>query len=65
MRIAGHDDHPFARFTCPSLTTVAQDYKSISKPSVETILNLVDGGTVRDSEREVLFEGRLVMRASA
>ncbi|GAA6188282.1 LacI family DNA-binding transcriptional regulator [Litorivita sp. NS0012-18] len=65
MRIAGHDDHPFARFTCPSLTTVAQDYKSISKGSVETILNLVDGGTVRDSEREVLFEGRLVMRASA
>lgn len=65
MRIAGHDDHPFARFTCPSLTTVAQDYKSISKRSVETILNLVDGGTVRDSEREVLFEGRLVMRASA
>ncbi|MEZ5801048.1 MAG: LacI family DNA-binding transcriptional regulator [Nitratireductor sp.] len=25
MRIAGHDDHPWSRFTCPPLTTVSQD----------------------------------------
>jgi DNA-binding LacI/PurR family transcriptional regulator len=30
LRVAGHDDHPFSRFTSPSLTTVAQDYAAIS-----------------------------------
>ncbi|MEL6234639.1 MAG: LacI family DNA-binding transcriptional regulator, partial [Pseudomonadota bacterium] len=38
LRIAGHDDHPFARFTCPSLTTVAQDYAAIARRSVETLM---------------------------
>ena len=37
MRVAGHDDHPFSRFTCPALTTVAQDYAAISDRSVETL----------------------------
>ncbi|PYC46350.1 LacI family transcriptional regulator [Litorivita pollutaquae] len=65
MRIAGHDDHPFARFTGPSLTTVAQDYKAISERSVETVLKLVEGGSIDDSARDILFDGHLVMRASA
>lgn len=65
LRIAGHDDHPFARYTCPSLTTVSQDYEAISRRSVESLLRVVDGEIVSDSEREVLFDGRLVMRASA
>ena len=64
LRGAGHDDHPFARFTCPSLTTVAQDYKAISDRSFETLFDLIDGGG-QTTRSEVLFEGRLVMRASA
>lgn len=65
LRIAGHDDHPFARFTCPSLTTVAQDYASIAKQSVETLFALMDADSARAVEDEVLFDGKLVMRASA
>lgn len=65
MRIAGHDDHPFARYTCPSLTTISQDYTSIGKRSVDTILSIIDSGE-RLKQRDIsMFEGRLVMRRSA
>ena len=65
LRVAGHDDHPFSRFTCPSLTTVAQDYEAIGKRSVEAIMKLIDS-VERDGDREEkLFEGRLIMRGSA
>lgn len=65
LRVAGHDDHPFARYTCPSLTTISQDYGAIGARSVETILDLVENEK-RSSQREVtLFDGRLVMRGSA
>lgn len=63
IRIAGQDDHPFARFTCPPLTTVAQDYDSISRTAVEVLFRSIEGD-VRDHER-LLFEGKLVMRDSA
>lgn len=67
LRVAGHDDHPFARFTCPSLTTVSQDYGAISDRSVETLFRLMDEDAPDASggRSEILFEGRLVMRASA
>ncbi len=65
IRIAGHDDHPFSRFTSPSLTTVAQDYAAISNKSVEILFNLIAAGGERGVREETLFEGKLVMRASA
>lgn len=65
LRIAGHDDHPFSRFTCPSLTTAAQNYEAISSRSIETLFDLIEGGATGDSRTETLFENRLVMRASA
>ncbi len=65
LRVAGHDDHPFSRFTCPSLTTVAQDYGSISDRSVETLFRLIETGQRSEGRTETLFEGRLVMRSSA
>ena len=65
LRVAGHDDHPFSRFTCPSLTTVAQDYESISNRSVETLFDLIEGGQRTGARSETLFEGKLIMRASA
>jgi DNA-binding LacI/PurR family transcriptional regulator len=65
LRIAGHDDHPFARFTSPALTTVAQDYALIARRSVETLLRVIEAGGRADSRVETLFHGRLVMRASA
>ncbi|UMA64220.1 LacI family transcriptional regulator [Roseivivax marinus] len=63
IRVAGHDDHPFSRYTCPPLTTVAQDYDSISRHAVETLFRALEG---QETPHEVtLFEGKLVMRDSA
>lgn len=64
LRVAGHDDHPFSRFTSPSLTTVSQDYQAISKSSVETLLLAIEDRSSVSSTVN-LYEGRLVMRASA
>ncbi len=65
IRIAGHDDHPFSRFTSPSLTTIAQDYAAISNRSVEVLFNLIEAGGDLRTREETLFEGKLVMRSSA
>lgn len=65
LRVAGHDDHPFSRFTCPPLTTVSQDYASIAELSVETLLKLIHSGGRDPPHATTLFEGRLVMRESA
>ncbi len=63
IRIAGQDDHPFSRFTCPPLTTVAQDYELISQHAVDTLFAMVEDA--EKSQQFKLFEGRLVMRLSA
>ena len=65
FRIAGHDDHPFSRYTCPSLTTVSQDYAAIAAKSVETVLSLGDSTESLKMREEKLFEGKLIMRGSA
>ncbi|MEP2715629.1 LacI family DNA-binding transcriptional regulator [Pseudophaeobacter sp.] len=65
LRVAGHDDHPFSRYTCPSLTTISQDYEAIAKQSAETLLTRIEAGSPVDSRQETLFDGRLVMRHSA
>ena len=63
IRIAGMDDHPFSRFTCPPLTTIAQDYEAISKHAVDTLFQRLEGDEITD--KVVLFEGKLIMRQSA
>jgi len=65
LRIAGHDDHPWSRFTCPALTTVAQDYASISEHSVETLFQILETGHRVEPRKTTLFEGKLVLRESA
>ncbi|MEM9211999.1 MAG: LacI family DNA-binding transcriptional regulator [Pseudomonadota bacterium] len=65
MRVAGHDNHPIARFTCPTLTTVSHNYTAIATNSVETMMALIESGE-RAADREIkLFDGELIMRASA
>ena len=65
LRIAGHDDHPFARYTCPGLTTISQDYGSLGARRVVWFLNLINAETAPDQREVTLFDGRLVMRGSA
>ncbi len=63
IRVAGQDDHPFSRYTCPPLTTIAQDYDAISRSAAEILFRAIEGA---EKPREtLLFEGRLVMRDSA
>ena len=65
LRVASHDDHPFSRFTCPSLTTAAHDYTAVSDRAVETLFQLIESGGRFNARTEVLFPARLVMRDSA
>jgi DNA-binding LacI/PurR family transcriptional regulator len=65
LRIAGHDDHPFSRYTCPTLTTISQDYTAIAKKSAETLFSLIETEQRAQSRETTLFDGRLVMRGSA
>ncbi|MGI1664192.1 LacI family DNA-binding transcriptional regulator [Palleronia sp. KMU-117] len=65
LRVASNDDHPFSRFTCPSLTTAAHDYDSVTSRSVETLFELVESGGRFESRTETLFPARLILRASA
>ncbi len=65
MRIAGHDDHPWAQFTCPPLTTVSQNYSAIAETSVEKLFTLITTGAKSESRQVTLFDGKLVLRASA
>jgi DNA-binding LacI/PurR family transcriptional regulator len=65
LRVAGHDDHPYARFTCPSLTTASQNYESIAGESLNRLLSIIDAGARPDAYSAELFDGALVMRKSA
>ncbi len=65
LRIAGHDDHPFARYTCPGLTTVSQDYSAIARTSAESLFSIIESENRREARGTTMFQGRLVMRKSA
>ena len=65
LRVASNDDHPFAKFTCPSLTTAAHDYDNVAARSVETLFELIENGGKLEERTETLFPARLVLRESA
>lgn len=65
LRVASHDDHPFSRFTCPSLTTAAHDYDAVASHAFSTLTKLIDAGGKFEERAEVLFSPKLVLRSSA
>jgi DNA-binding LacI/PurR family transcriptional regulator len=65
LRVASHDDHPFSRYTCPSLTTVGHDYDVVARRGVERLLELLESGGRFETRSEDLFSARLVLRLSA
>ncbi|WP_279483646.1 LacI family DNA-binding transcriptional regulator [Aureimonas sp. SK2] len=66
LRIAGHDDHPLSRYTCPPLTTVAQDFDEIGRRAIEILLRRMNEGAPDDpSEDVVLLGAAVVQRRSA
>ncbi|MEM9247279.1 MAG: LacI family DNA-binding transcriptional regulator [Pseudomonadota bacterium] len=65
LRVAGHDDHPYARYTCPALTTVAQNYEAIAGTSLDRLLAIIGSGARPGARETCLFEGSIVLRKSA
>ncbi|MEM8788672.1 MAG: LacI family DNA-binding transcriptional regulator [Pseudomonadota bacterium] len=65
LRIAGHDDHPFSRYTCPTLTTVSQDYAAIAERSAQTLFDLIETEERAPVRQTKLFDGKLILRGSA
>jgi DNA-binding LacI/PurR family transcriptional regulator len=65
LRVASHDDHPFSRFTCPSLTTAAHDYGAVAEHALRLLLELVEGGGHLSTREETVYPARLVLRSSA
>jgi len=65
LRVAAHDDHPYSRFTCPSLTTVGHEYEVVSNRGVERLLELIENGGRFERRIEELLPARLVLRLSA
>src|SRR6056297_236995 len=65
LRVASHDDHPFSRFTCPSLTTAAHEYEAVAAKCMETLFSLIEAGGRFESRSETLIPARLILRASA
>ena len=65
LRVASHDDHPFSRFTCPSLTTAAHDYDAVANHAFATLTALIDAGGRFDERTETLFTPKLILRSSA
>jgi DNA-binding LacI/PurR family transcriptional regulator len=65
LRVASHDDHPFSRFTCPSLTTAAHEYDAVAAKCMETLFSLIAAGGRFESRTETLIPARLILRASA
>ena len=65
VRVASMDDHPFSKFTCPSLTTAAHDYDSVASNAFNTLRDLIEAGGRFKERTETLFSARLVLRSSA
>lgn len=69
LRIAGHDDHPLSRYTCPPLTTVAQDVERMGTVATETLLawvgELPDAGDAGPPPLQQRLEAKLIVRESA
>lgn len=64
LRIAGHDDHPQARFACPPLTTVAQNYGEMAHLAMSELIACIE--TDRTTKpRNMLLRAELKLRESA
>ncbi len=65
FRIAGHDNHPAAEFTCPGLTTVAQDTEGLAVRAIELTLDMIARGCPCETALHERKPSRLVLRDSA
>ncbi|MDO5091556.1 MAG: LacI family DNA-binding transcriptional regulator [Cardiobacteriaceae bacterium] len=66
LRIAGHDDHPFSRYTSPPLTTIVQNTDLIARHAVTNIRRACgELDSDNSDEQRILVPATLVIRESA
>jgi len=69
LRVAGHDDHPFSRFTVPPLTTVSQNIAEIGRLAIGLLFSKIEGAPTSDDIRvrgdQIRTSAELVLRSSA
>lgn len=61
LRVAGHDDHPLARYACPPITTVGQNYNEIGRLAIELLLHKL--GEIDNLPQGELMTGRILLKA--
>ncbi|MGF9694559.1 LacI family DNA-binding transcriptional regulator [Rhizobium sp. 0TCS1.26] len=69
LRIAGHDDHPLSRYSCPPITTVAQNYSEIGRLATELLLSKLGETAMTKHEfpadERILLNAAIMLRDSA
>lgn len=69
IRVAGHDDHPLSQYTCPPITTVAQNYNEIGRLAIGLLFKQLGEDTPGDdihlSQDRILLKADLMLRKSA
>ncbi len=63
LAVIGFDDAPMAQYLWPPLTTIRQPIRAIGLKCIEMLTMLLEGKTL--TERQVLFQPQLIVRASA
>ncbi len=61
VRVAGHDNNPLSEYTCPPLTTVAQDYNEIGRLAIELLFRTL--GEATDNRMELPETQRILLNA--
>ncbi len=64
LSIVGFDDHPYAEFSVPALTTIRQPVERIADHACQLLLRLIDGERVPASQRQILVQPELILRES-
>ncbi|MBV2143156.1 LacI family transcriptional regulator [Falsochrobactrum sp. TDYN1] len=61
IRVAGHDNNPLSEYTCPPLTTVAQNYNEISRLAVNLLFRTL--GEPQDTQASLPDDPRILLNA--
>lgn len=69
LRVAGHDNQPLSEYSCPPLTTAAQDITAIGRSALRAVLARAGVASPADGEApavgDTIMPARLVRRESA
>jgi LacI family transcriptional regulator len=64
ISVTGFDDIEMAQYFCPSLTTVQQPIKEMSRKAIELMLDLISGHYTGDSKNIIQIAPKLIIRES-